>query len=342
MIITRTPFRISFFGGGTDYPAYFVRKGGATLVTSIDKYCTITVQPLARFFDHTIQIHYSKVESVNAVDQIEIPVVREVLRFLNIESGVEIHLASDLPARTGLATSSATTVGLLTALHAYRGEMPDNLQIAEEAVHVEQQLIKENIGCQDQYACAIGGLMKLEFLRGGGVKARPIVISAERSAQLRSNLMLFYTGIRRTAHDVVGEQIDNTSRGVVDEQLDRMLAQVRQGLDILCSTVPLREFGDLLHEAWTIKRSLSGRVSSPQLDEIYRLARAAGARGGKLLGAGAGGFFLLYVEPENQSAVRSALSNLLEVNFEFESEGSHTVFYRPSGRRGVVTAAAKA
>ena len=329
MIITRTPFRISFFGGGTDYPAYFKRKDGETLVTSINKYCTVTVQPLAKFFDHTIQVHYSRVESVNCIDEIQIPVVREVLRFLEIQSGVEIHIAGDLPARTGLATSSAATVGLLTALHAFRGEMLDNLQIAAEAVHVEQQMIGENIGCQDQYACALGGFSRLQFLRTGEVKAHPVIISPKRLSELTSRLMLFYTGIRRTAHDTVGEQIDNTSRGIVDDQLDRMRGQVQQGIDLLCSESPVCEFGDILHEAWLMKRSLSGRVSNPVLDDIYDRARSGGARGGKLLGAGAGGFFLFYVEPEKRAAVKHALSDLLEVDFQFESEGSRVIFYRP-------------
>lgn len=330
MIISRTPVRISFFGGGTDYPAYFRRHGGETLVTSVNKFLTVSVQHLTLFSNHRIQVHYSKVESVGSVDEIQLPVVRETLRFLNIDGGLELHLAADLPARTGIGSSSAATVGLLTALHAYRGEMVDLRQIASEAVFIEQEMIRERVGCQDQYACAVGGFQHLEFCADGKVHVRPVTISKRRLEQLQERLLLFYTGIQRTAHEVIASQIERTANGVLDDYLLRMRGQVRDAISILANDGPLSAFGQLLAEAWTLKRKLSDQISNSYIDEMYTRARVAGALGGKLLGAGAGGFLLLFVEPEMQSSVRAAVAEMREVRFSFEQQGSRIVFFQPS------------
>ncbi len=329
MIIISTPLRISFFGGGADYPQYFLREGGATLVTSINRRLTISIHRLMRFFDYSMKIHYSRVEMVNSLDEIKLPVVRETMRFMGVTGDVEIHMASDLPARTGLGSSSAATVAMLTALHAYLDQTPASEQIAAEAVHVEQRMMCERGGCQDQYACAIGGLLHLQFLTCGGVRAIPVAIPGTRAAELQKRLMLFYTGTQRTAHEVLAEQMEKTARGLNDKHLRHMQDQVKEAIGILQNGRQLREFGELLHDGWQRKRCLSSRVSTPALDEIYDRALRAGAVGGKLLGAGAGGFFLLYVDPENQDAVRAALSDLRQVNFRFDTEGTRVIFRRP-------------
>jgi len=329
MIITRTPVRVSFLGGGTDYPAYFRQHGGATLVTTIDKYTYVTVNPLTEFFDHRIGVYYSRVERVKNLDEIQHPSVRECLRFLGIEHGVEIHIVSDLPARTGLGSSSSFTVGLLRALYAFKGRMVSAEQLAAEAVHVEQEIIKERVGCQDQYACAHGGLLHLQFGCNGGIRVAPLVLNQERLRALEQRLMLFYTGIRRTAHEIVEEQLNRTQASEIDEELAGLKALVNQGINLLASSNNLVEFGALLHEGWMLKRQCSSKISNPFIDQLYERARADGAVGGKLLGAGGGGFLLLFVEPENQTRVRQALSELREVKFGFENSGSTIIFYRP-------------
>lgn len=329
MIITRTPVRVSFLGGGTDYPAYFRQHGGATLVTTIDKYTYVTVNPLTEFFDHRIGVYYSRVERVNNLDEIQHPSVRECLRFLGIERGVEIHIVSDLPARTGLGSSSSFTVGLLKSLCAFKGQMVSAEQVAAEAVYVEQEMIKEHVGCQDQYACAYGGMLHLQFSRQGDIGVTPVILSQERVRRLAQRLMLFYTGLRRMAHEILEEQLERTQAGEIDEELAGLGALVNQGLDILINSTDLTEFGNLLHKGWMLKRHCSNKVTNPRIDELYKRARGAGAIGGKLLGAGGGGFLLLFVEPENQLQVRQALSDLREVKFDFDNTGSKVIFYDP-------------
>jgi D-glycero-alpha-D-manno-heptose-7-phosphate kinase len=329
MIITRTPVRISFLGGGTDYPDYFLQHGGATLATTINKYTYITLSHLTKFFDHRIGIYYSTIERVKTIEEIKHPAVRECLRYLNIEDGVEIHVASDLPARTGLGSSSSFTVGLLKALHAFKGEMIDSQQLAAEAVHVEQQLIKERVGCQDQYSCTFGGLQHLEFLPNFQLKSNPIVMSQTRMHEFSEHLMLFYTEMQRTAHEVVEEQIDKTKSGAINEELHGLKKLVKEGIQILSSDRNLLEFGDLLHEGWQLKRRCSSKISNPYIDELYQKALNAGARGGKLLGAGSGGFILLLAEPGKKEKIRAALPHLKEVKFSFDNLGSTIIFYQP-------------
>ena len=324
MIISRTPFRLSFFGGGTDYPAWYRSHGGAVLGATIDKYSYITCRYLPPFFEHRFCIMYSKTEYCQTVDEINHPAVREVLRFLSIDRGLEIHHDADLPARSGMGSSSAFTVGLLHAMYALTGRMVSKRQLAIESVHIEQELLRETVGSQDQVHAAYGGLNHISFLPNGEISVRPVTITAERMRELNSHLMLFYTGIRRTASDIA----DTFVRGIDDRrrQLRIMKDLVDESLAILNGRDELTSFGELLHEAWQAKRSLSARVSNSDVDQMYDCARAAGAIGGKLAGAGGGGFLLLFVPPECQAAVRDKLNALIHVPFRFEFSGSQILF----------------
>jgi D-glycero-alpha-D-manno-heptose-7-phosphate kinase len=317
MIITQTPVRISFLGGGTDYPEHFQEHGGATLAASIDKYTTISVTPLTKFFDHRIRVSYSKMELCSSLDEIQHPSVRECMRFIHIDGGVEMSVVNDLPARTGLGSSSSFTVGLLHALHAFKGEL------------VEREMIKERVGLQDQYTCALGGLVSLEFHETNKVNIRPVIIHQDRLQALEERLMLFYTGLQRTAHDILEKQMARTQKGEIASQLNHMQSLVKDGEKILSNGRDLREFGELLEESWKCKRQLSDSISNALIDDAYDRAKGAGAVGGKLLGAGGGGFLLVYVEPYNQPAVREALAGMLEVKFNFENQGSRLIVYRP-------------
>jgi D-glycero-alpha-D-manno-heptose-7-phosphate kinase len=329
VIISMTPLRVSFLGGGTDYPEHFSRHGGVTLASSIDKYTYITVTPLTSFFEHRLRVSYSRTELCKDPGEVQHPSVRECLRFLGIDGGVEIAVVADLPARTGLGSSSSFTVGLLHALHAFKGEMVAREQLAEEAVHVERDLIKDRVGLQDQYTCALGGLLKLEFSEGNRVMASPVVVEAARKQALQERLLIFYTGVQRSAHEVLAQQIERTKDGSNAQYLGRMQELARQGVSALGGQGDLREMGALLHEGWTLKRELSQTISNPLIDGAYARARKAGAIGGKLLGAGGGGFLLLYAEPYQQASVRKAMDGMLEVSFALENQGSRLIFYRP-------------
>lgn len=330
MVITQTPVRISFLGGGTDYPDYYLNHGGgATLAVSINQYTTITVHPLTQFVDHDLRVHYSTIEAVKSLDEVKHPSARECLRFLGIQRGVEIHYVTSLPARTGLGSSSSATVGLLHALHAFQHKMVSREELAAEAVHVEQKLIKERVGSQDQYACAVGGLRLYEFLADGNVRATPVLVAPDRLKALNDRLLLFYTGIQRHAHDILEEQIGRTVSGENTDQLHRLKKLVGQGVEVLTGNGKLSQFGELLHDAWMLKRGLSSKISSVGIDDAYARARKAGAIGGKLLGAGGGGFLLLYAEPEDHQHIQKALPDFRSVRFCFENLGSQTIFYRP-------------
>jgi D-glycero-alpha-D-manno-heptose-7-phosphate kinase len=328
MIISMTPLRISFLGGGTDYPEYFREHGGQTLATTIDKYTYITVSPLTGFFDHRIRISYSKTELCKNIDEIQHPSVRECMRFLKIDGGIEISIVSDLPARTGLGSSSCFTVGLLNALHAFKGEIASTQKLAEEAVYVEREMICERVGLQDQYSCAVGGLSHLQFATNSVVTVNPLPLLPVRLSALDERLMLFYTGIQRSAHEILEEQIEKTKNGNLNTDLGELDSLVMQGIDILASGRDLSSFGELLHDGWEIKKKLSSAISNNYIDDAYQWARHAGAIGGKLLGAGGGGFLLLYVEPYNQQAVINALGKLKLVSFKFENQGSRIIYIR--------------
>jgi len=329
LVISQTPLRVSFLGGGTDYPEYFKRRRGATLVTSIRKYFYITVNRLTQFNEHRYQVTYSKIECVQKIDEIVHPAARECLRLLQTDGGVGIYYVSDLPARTGLGSSSAFTVGLLNALYAFRGEMVSRERLASEAIRVEREMLKEPVGYQDQYACSLGGFLHLEILPDGTVHANPVVLSSDRLRQFEERCLLLYTGTQRLASEVLHDQCVRTESGKNDQQLDALYNLVGEGVQVLTKGRNLSEFGELLHQSWVLKRGLSEKIATQQIDEYYRRARAAGAIGGKLLGAGAGGFLLLYVDPRDRTKVRSALSELGEVDFSMERQGSSIIFYRP-------------
>lgn len=330
MIITKTPLRISFLGGGTDYPDHFLQHGGQTLGAAIGKYSYVIINELANLFDYNIRVSYSRTELINSVDEIEHPAVRGCMQFLKLDGHLEVHYIGDLPARTGLGSSSSFTVGLLHALHASRGELVSAAQLASEAVYVEQELLRERVGVQDQYTCSFGGLMHLQFRRDGSIQASPVPVPQKRLSELQQHLMLFYTGISRYAHQVLEEQIERTRHGVISSDLSYLGGLVDQGLDVLMNGHPIDAFGELLHSAWETKRRLSSKISNPAIDECYERARRSGAIGGKLLGAGGGGFLLLMVRPADQSSVVQALCELPRVDFGFDHTGSTLLFYQPA------------
>ena len=327
MIISRTPFRVSFFGGGTDYPAWFRARRGAVLGTTINKYCYISCRRLPPFFAHTSRIVWSKIELVNDADEIQHPSVRATFKHLGVTQGVELHHDGDLPARTGLGSSSAFTVGLLHALYGLKGQMPTKSQLAREAIHVEQELLHEHVGCQDQILAAHGGLNRIEFHGDGSFEVVPVILPPQRLAQLQDHLLLFYTGTSRTASEIAAEQIRATPAKTAE--LTAMLELVDRAIGVLQGPDDIAEFGRLLHESWRLKRSLTDKISTAQIDDLYSAACRAGAVGGKLLGAGGGGFLLLCVRPEQQARVREALDGLLCVPFHFEQSGSRIIFYEP-------------
>jgi D-glycero-alpha-D-manno-heptose-7-phosphate kinase len=328
MIISRTPFRVSFFGGGTDYPDWFKNHKGAVLATTIDKYCYITCRYLPPFFEHKSRIIYSQMEQVQTVDEIDHPAVREVLRFLRITQGVEIHHDGDLPARTGLGSSSSFTVGLLNSLYALKGVMPTKERLAREAIDIEQNMCKDNVGCQDQALAAYGGLNYIEFGGEQHLHVHRVTIPEERIKNLEKHLMLYFTGFSRMASTIAAHQIKNIPNK--KKELTVMYQLVQQAMELLQKN-QMKEFGKLLDESWKIKRDLSTKVSTPQIDEIYAVAQSAGAIGGKVLGAGGGGFMLLFAPPSAQKKIREKLKKLLLVPFKFENLGTQIIFYQPNG-----------
>ncbi len=325
MIISRTPFRLSLFGGGTDYPAWYMKHGGAVLATTIDKYCWITCRYLPPFFEHRHRIAYSRIETPNTLDEINHPAVREVLKFLDISQGIAVQHDGDLPARSGMGTSSAFTVGLLNAVHGLRGHMPTKHQLATEGIQIEQERLREAVGSQDQVLAAYGGLSHVVFHSNGEITVRPVTAPVRRVQDLHAHLMLFYTGIRRTASKVAKTYVNDIDKN--KRQLRVMERMVDEGLEILCGSGDLLALGELLHEAWQSKRSLSASVSNPTVDAFYERARSAGAIGAKITGAGGGGFLLVFAPPSRHEQVRAALHDLLHVPFKFESHGSQIVFF---------------
>jgi D-glycero-alpha-D-manno-heptose-7-phosphate kinase len=330
MIISRTPFRISLFGGGTDYPAWFKEHGGAVIGMAINKYCYLSVRKLPPFFEHRSRIVYSQVELVKEVSEIQHPSVRGVLTDLNLDEGMEIHHHADLPARSGLGSSSSFTVGLLNALHAFNGHMRTSRELANEAIRIEQDVLKEKVGCQDQIWAACGGFNRIEFLRNGSFNISPIILLPERRNELVGSIMMFFTGFSRFSSDFAHEQLKNLKQR--QSQLGDIRAIADHAFEILCNNnAPVRELGDMLHQSWKLKRELADSVSNPQIDDIYEAGRSAGALGGKLLGAGGGGFMVFLVEPDKRARLLERLKNLIHVSVDAESEGSKIVLYQPDG-----------
>lgn len=326
MIIAKAPFRMSFFGGGTDFQPFFLEHGGSVLASSFDKYCYTTVRHLPKFFEYNTQITYSKVEKVKKIDEIQHPMVREAMKFLDMHN-LCVSYNSDLPARSGLGSSSAFTNALLLAFHGLKGQYVSKEQLAEEAIYVERMLCKESGGWQDQVSTAVGGLNRIDF-RDNQFQVSPIVINPERKFQLNENLMLFFTGFTRFSSEISKEQESVAKDKTTD--LLQILDYVDDAQKILVNkSRNLDEFGQLLHETWLVKKSLTKKISSHHLDDIYATALNHGALGGKLLGAGGGGYFLFYVPKEKQESLKKALSNLIYVPFSFENEGANILYFRP-------------
>ncbi len=330
MIISRTPFRISLFGGGTDYPAWYRRNGGAVVGTTINKYCYISLRALPPFFEHRHRIAYSKIETVNEIAEIQHPAVRAVLQQLAVTEGLEIHHDGDLPARSGLGSSSAFTVGMLNAISALRGRMVTARELAGEAIRIEQEVLEESVGSQDQIWAAYGGTNVINFLPDGTFQVTPLIMSMDRRKELQASIALYFTGLSRFSSTIAAKKIANFEAR--ERQLRAMASMVPEAVNILSDERrPLSEIGALLHESWQLKRQLADAVSTPAIDEIYEAGRAAGAIGGKLLGAGGGGFLLFFVDPARRAALRERLGKLIEVSVEIGSPGSKIVVYEPSG-----------
>ncbi len=330
MIISRTPFRLSLFGGGTDYPKWYLQHGGAVLGTTINKYCYITVRELPPFFEHRHRIVYSRIELVKEIEDIIHPSVRAVLKEHPLPQGIEIHHDGDLPARSGLGSSSSFTVGLLNALFALKGQMTSKKRLADETLRIEQQVIAEAVGSQDQIWAAYGGLGRINFATDGSYEVEPVILSDSRKRELEDSLLLCFTGISRFSVEVAKDKIANLEAKA--NQLHTMRQMVDEAEAILRSpTRPLAEIGKLLHQSWMLKRELAGSITTDVIDEIYDAAMAAGALGGKVLGAGGGGFMAFYVPPERRKAVAESLKDLIQVPFKIGSPGSRVIVYEPGG-----------
>jgi len=328
MIISKTPYRISFFGGGTDYPQWYLKEGGAVLSTTIDKYCYITCRILPRFYETKYRVIWSHIENVSTISEILHPAVREGLKYLGINgqfNGLEIHHQGDLPARAGMGSSSSFVVGLFKVLTALKGQIIGRHELAGMAIEFEQSVLKESVGSQDQVAAAYGGLNLIHFCKNGEIKIEPVTISTVRIAELESNLMLLYTGASRLSSEVAGDFIENLEKKA--DILKKMHKMVDQSLSILAGQGNISEFGTLLNESWKLKRSVSNMVSNSIINKIYDTAIKNGALGGKLLGAGSSGFMLLFAPQEKQQQIKDALPGYLHVPFKFESEGSTIIYY---------------
>ena len=326
MIISRTPFRISFFGGGTDYPDHYLKHGGKVLGTAIDKYCYLSVRRLPPFFEHKHRIVYSMIENVKGIGEIIHPAVRETLRYLKINYGVSIHHDGDIPARSGMGSSSSFTVGLLNTMYALEGKRVSKEELTKEAICVEQELIKENVGSQDQTFAAHGGFNLIEFSVSGEISVIPVIVKPDRLKDLEKCLILVFTGLSRVASVIAGDKIKNIPNNT--DYLSQMQSLVDDAYKVITSpNKNLCEFGELLNETWRLKQELSNEVSNSQIEELYDMIIKNGGIGGKLCGAGGGGFMLFFVEPENKTKVIEALENYLHVPFHFDYDGSKIIVY---------------
>jgi D-glycero-alpha-D-manno-heptose-7-phosphate kinase len=330
MVLVKTPLRMSFFGGGTDHPIWFKENGGSVLSTTVDKYIYLQIRQIYKIFDYNYRILWSIVECANKTSEIKHPVVRTVLEnFWANKSGLEIVYNADLPARSGLGSSSAFTVAILQGLWAEMGKILSKHELAILAIKIEHELLKETVGYQDQIAAAYGGFNKIQFNKNGTFNVLPLIMSHERQEELENKLMLFFTGFTRDASSIELEKMSDLSGK--EKYLQRLNDMVNEAENILLNTnINLNELGALFNEAWVTKKALSNLVSNIKIDDIYSKAMKAGALGGKLLGAGGGGFLLLFVENENQEKVKVALSAVTHVPIKFELNGSKIVMYERS------------
>lgn len=328
MIITKTPFRMSFFGGGTDMQDFFSEYGGAILSTTFDKYCYVNVRHLPRFFDYSTELSYSHIERVNSVDDIVHPAIRNAMKMLDMHE-IRLTYEADLPARSGLGTSSSFAVGMLNAFYALKGKYADKKKLADEAIYLERVLCNEAGGWQDQIAASFGGFNRINF-NSDGYEVLPLIISPDRKRQLNSNLMMFFTGFTRFSSDV--QKANAEGKKDKTAQLREMLSLVDDAEYILTNKESdLDDFGRLLDHTWRLKRQTGSAVSTDSIDVLYAKGLEAGALGGKLLGAGGGGFLVFYVQPEYQESVRKAMQDLLYIPFEFETGGTRVIHYTPEG-----------
>lgn len=326
MIITKTPFRMSFFGGGTDMESYFKENGGAVLSTTFDKYCYVTIRHLPRFFDYKTHLTYSKMEFVNGYDEIEHPLIRNAMKYLDMHE-IRLTYEADLPARSGLGTSSSFAVGMLNAFYALKGKYADKKKLADEAIYLERVLCNEAGGWQDQIAASFGGFNRINF-NEDGYEVMPVIINPERKKQLNGNLLMFFTGFTRFSSDV--QKANNVTAADKRAQLKEMYALVDEAEKVLTDKEKsLDDFGYLLDHTWKLKRQTGSSISTNSIDALYQKGIEAGALGGKLLGAGGGGFLLFYVQPEKQDAVRWTMKDLMHIPFCFEEGGTRVIHYTP-------------
>lgn len=324
MIITQSPLRVSFFGGGTDYPEYFMKHGGAVLGSAIDKYVYFSISKFySELFDYNIRISYRRVETINTLEKIKHAPFRECLRWCGLEQDVEINHMAELPAFTGLGSSSTFVVGLLNSIYAYKGRLTPPMDLAYQAIDLERNVLKDAVGCQDQVFAAVGGLNMIEFRKQDNIIVNRLPVSRQRIVELESHLMMFFTGIKRKAQEMAAYQIKSMPKNTA--RLKKMRAMVDEGANILVNNGSLERFGEMLDQAWLEKRALDSRISNSRLDLLYEAGKQAGAIGGKLLGAGGGGFMLFYVPPEKQDAVRQRLKRFKEVPVRLDAPGTHVI-----------------
>ena len=326
MIITKTPFRMSFFGGGTDVKSFFYENGGAVISTTIDKYCYVNVRHLPRFFEWSTELTYSKIEKISNIDDISHPAIRNAMKMLDMHE-VRLMYEADLPARSGLGTSSSFAVGMLNAFYALKGKYVDKKRLADEAIYLERMLCKEAGGWQDQIAASYGGFNRINF-NNEGYEVLPIIINVEKKRELNNNLLMFFTGFTRFSSAI--QQLNNLESKDKIIQLKEMLSLVDEAEKILTNNnADIDDFGRLLDYTWKLKKQTGAAVSTDSIDEIYKKGIEAGALGGKLLGAGGGGFIVFYVQPEKQKDVKDALNNLMYIPFDFENGGTRIIHYIP-------------
>ena len=323
MVICRTPVRISFFGGGTDYPEWFLRNGGQVLATTIDKYTYVTCRFLESYYQNKYRFSYSKIENVNSIDDIEHPLIKGCLKFLKIKKGLEIHYDADLPAHSGLGTSSSFAVGLLKSLTIIDDKKINRVDLTRHSIHIEREILNETGGYQDQISAAYGGFNHIYFNESGNYKINKIGLSEETKNNLCSHLMLFYTGLQRFSSDIAIQQVERIKQN--KQSLHRIHNLVDEAIKSIRNN-SIIDFGELLNETWILKKSLSDSVSNNYIDELYEQSKDAGALGGKLCGAGAGGFLLIFAKPERHNAIRKKLKQLVHVPFKFENCGSRVLF----------------
>jgi len=325
MIITRTPYRISFFGGGTDYHTYSRAHGGEVISTTIDKYCYINVREYPPFFKKKYRILWSMIEDIDKVSQIKHPLIKGALKHYKVDKGLEIYHQGDLPARSGLGSSSSFAAGFISALHAMNSIYISKKELAEASINMEKNILKENVGMQDQIATAYGGFNHITFNKNDSFNVAPVILPLKNFKTLQKNILLFFTGRSRTASVLAGQQIKAIKSKI--QVLNEMKAMVPEALKILNSkNSGMEDFGSLLHESWLLKKSITKEISNSFIDDIYKAGIKSGASGGKILGAGGGGFIIFYVKSEHQKNVIKKLKDLVHVPFMFDSSGSNIIY----------------